>query len=123
MLAATWDRDVGPLQALTDELEFNKMVVALSSEGTRGALFQDAQLRRAIQEGMVAILEDPLKKSILEAYVAVGRANQHILAEVNQDVKMAYQGTAATKAREAIHAASPLIDHAFAELEKFLAKS
>jgi hypothetical protein len=103
-----------------DELEFNRMVVKNSTEAKRGALFQNAQFLRAIQEGMVAILEEGLKESILTAYVAISRANQHILAEVNQDVKMKFQGTASMSARGAIAEASPLIDVAASRLTRFL---
>jgi len=120
LLLAAWDGDVGPLQALIDELEYNKMVVKCSPEQKRGALFQNAQFLRAVQEGLVAILQDSLKKSILEAYVSISRANQHILAEVNQDVKMKFQGTASILAREAISDAGPLIDAAQNELARFL---
>jgi hypothetical protein len=120
MLSAARDSDVGPLQALIDELEFNKMVVECSPEESRGALFQNAQFLRAVQEGMVAILEERLKKSILAAYVAMSRANQHILAEVNQDVRMKSQGTAAVKARDAISVAAHLICAAHEELMRFL---
>jgi hypothetical protein len=125
MLSAAWDGDVGPLQALMDELEYNKMVAQCSQESKpgeskRGALFQNAQFLRAIQEGMVAILEERLKESILKVYVSISRANQHILAEVNQDVKMEGQGSSTMKAREAITDAAPLIDDARRELARFL---
>lgn len=121
MLTAAWDGDVGPLQALVDELEFNKMVtVYCSHETKRGALFQNTQFHRAIQEGMIAILKDPLKKAILAVYVAISRANQHIIAEANQDVKMQFQGSASIRARDAIAEAAPLIRAASGELANFL---
>ncbi|MGA2259769.1 MAG: hypothetical protein ABSG53_34260, partial [Thermoguttaceae bacterium] len=89
-------------------------------EGKRGALFQNAQFLRAVQEGMVAILEESLKKSILQAYASISRANQHILAEVNQDVKMQFQGSATMRAQNAIAETVPLIDAAHKELVRFL---
>ena len=85
-------------------------------------VFQHAQFLRAVQEGMIAILQESLKKSILAAYVAISRANQHILAEVNQDVNMTFKGTAAIKAREAIADAGPAIEAASRELARFLAR-
>lgn len=120
MLSAAWDGDVGPLQALMDELQFNMMVARHSPDAKRGAMFQSAQFLRAIQEGMVAILDQDLKESILAAYVAISRANQHILAEVNQDVKMKFQGTATMNARAALADAAPLIDVAYELLARFL---
>jgi hypothetical protein len=121
MLLAARDGDVGPLQALVDELEYNRMVVdQSSSETSRGALFHESQFLRAIQEGMVAILAESLKASILAAYASTSRANQHILAEVNQDVRMKNQGTASINARNAIACAKPLIEAAHQELIRFL---
>src|SRR6266436_2688370 len=97
MLSAAWNADVGPLQALVDELEFNKMVAL---EQKHGALFQNAQFLRAVHEGMIAVLKESLKQSILKVYATMSRANQHILAEVNQDVKTRQWGEAAQNARE-----------------------
>lgn len=121
MLAAAWDGDVGPLQALMDELEFNKVVASCSTKDKRGALFLSAQFLRAVQEGMIAILDDSLKNAILQAYVTISRANQYIVAEANQDVKTASWGNAQMKAAEAIDEAKGLIDAALKELARFLA--
>ena len=76
--------DVGPLQALIDELEFNKVVCAHTNN--RGALFGDEQFRRAIAHGAIATLKPGLKQAILEAYAATSHANQRILAEMSMDV-------------------------------------
>ena len=121
MLSAARDGDVGPLQALVDELEYNRTVVQQSSNETnRGALFHESQFLRAIQEGMIAILATSLKTSILAAYASMSRANQHIVAEVNQDVKMKHQGTAAMNARAAVANTEPLIEAAHEQLLQFL---
>jgi hypothetical protein len=121
LLSAARDGDVGPLQALVDELEYNETVVQQSSgETNRGAVFHDSQFLRAIHEGMIAILAESLKSAILVAYASMSRANQHILAEANQDVKMKFQGTASINARNAIASAGPLIEAAHQELMRFL---
>jgi hypothetical protein len=118
MLSAAWDRDVGPLQALMDELDFNKVV---AKEQKHGALFQSAQLNRAIQEGMISILHEDLKKSILAAYVTMSRYNQQMLAAVNEDYKTRQWSEATKNASEALTEVAPLIDAAYKELERFLA--
>lgn len=74
---AARDADVGPLQALIDELEFNARVAQYTGNEA-GCLFQDEQFRRAVREGVIATLRDELKQLLLEAYVATGRANQQI---------------------------------------------
>ena len=77
LLQAARDGDVGPLQALLDELEYNQAVVrhsagdAADHEVHRGALFHESQFLRATQEGMIAILKESLKSSLLDAYASV----------------------------------------------------
>jgi hypothetical protein len=77
-VSATRDYDVGPIQALIDELEFNLEVSHHASYDALGCLFLDEQFRRAIKDGAIATLDDTLKKSILEAYRTTGRANEMI---------------------------------------------
>jgi hypothetical protein len=72
--------DVGPLQAMIDELEFNGAVARYATHEVQGCLFLDEQFHRAIEAGAVALVRDDLKSRVIEAYVAIGRANQHILA-------------------------------------------
>lgn len=80
LLSAARDSDVGPLQALIDELEFNVVVTQHGTSAGVGCLFLDDQFRRAIREGVIATLVDDLKRVILEAYRAMGSANQTISA-------------------------------------------
>jgi hypothetical protein len=68
--------EVGPLQALIDELEFNQAVA--SQINPHGCLFSEEQFRRAISQGSIAILRDDLKKYLIDAYVAIGVANQRM---------------------------------------------
>ena len=118
LVASSRTADVGPLQALIDELEFN--VVVCRYVGSRGALFGDEQFRRAIEHGVIAILESTLKKAILEAYAAVSRANQRILAELNQDPRSELIGRATNAAIEAIKDATPKVATARDLLLSFL---
>lgn len=80
---ATRNADVGPLQALIDELEFNVVVSAqTSSPDVVGCMLQDEQFRRAIREGVISTLQEHIKQTILQAYHAVGRANHLITSTV-----------------------------------------
>jgi hypothetical protein len=76
---APLNQDVGPLQALVDELEFNRTVVPVDTKFL-GCLFMDEQFRRAIAAGAIAVLNEDLKKAVLDAYVSIGTANAHLLA-------------------------------------------
>jgi hypothetical protein len=117
------DDDVGPLQALIDELAYNVEVAKLP-ERQRGAAFMDEQFRRAIGEGAIALLEERLKSSILAAYVSLSRANQCVLAEVNQDGKeRGPMGARSTAAREAVDDARKKLEAAYSELLRFLGRA
>lgn len=63
LIAASRTQDVGPLQALIDELEFNEHVE--SGTNQQGCKFRDQQFARA---GSISILKDQLRENILTAY-------------------------------------------------------
>jgi hypothetical protein len=69
------DGEVGPLQALVDEIEFNLAVAHCTASGEIGCPFREEQSSRAIRTGSIALLAQDLKAAIIGAYVAVGRAN------------------------------------------------
>jgi hypothetical protein len=117
LLQVSWDSDVGPLQALIDELEFNSIVADFHGHIDLGCAFLDDQFRRAIREGAVATMAEDLKKAILEAYVAIGRANRNVAAVV--------QGSggwveASIRAGNSIIKAKPIIQTARQKLLDFL---
>lgn len=76
---APLNQDVGPLQALVDELEFNRTVVPVDKQFL-GCAFMDEQFRRAIAAGAIAGLNDELKSAVLDAYVSIGTANAYLAA-------------------------------------------
>jgi hypothetical protein len=73
LLDSTSNSDVGPWQALVDELGFNLGVAQNSETDQLGCPFQDEQFRRAIREGAIAVLRNELKQVILESYRLIGR--------------------------------------------------
>ena len=107
--------DVGPLQALIDELAFNCIVC-----GYHGALFADEQFRRAVSHGSISILEPNLREKILNAYAAMARANHRMTAEANQDAGTRVSGLATDEAQRAIKEAKPKIAAAYDQLLLFL---
>ena len=103
---AARDPDVGPLSALIDELTFNSFVAEHTSTDNWSCHFHDEQFRRAIQSGLIAILYDDLKDSVLEAYHLMGIANQMVSnaslvfnssSEKNSAVKNAINSVSKTK--------------------------
>jgi hypothetical protein len=47
-----------------------------ASYDSLGCSFLDEQFRRAIKDGVIATLDEDLKKSVLAAYRVIGRANE-----------------------------------------------
>lgn len=119
-VAASRRADVGPLQALIDELEFNVVVCGYSDGQQRGALFSDSQFRGAIAQGAISTLEPTLKQAILAAYAAMSRANQRVLAEVNQQSRDQLTGMQVGAAQTAMQEAGPKVTAALNSLLRFL---
>lgn len=106
LMEASRNADVGPLQALIDELEFNAVVA-----GGYGCLFLDNEFQRAIREGAIATLKEDLKSAILDAYVAVGAANRCL-----STLSPMFSSTI----HKSIQAAKPKVEKAREELLQFL---
>jgi hypothetical protein len=70
--------DVGPIQALIDELEFNSEIARRTSDETIGALFLVSQFERAIREGVFSLLPDSIRNPIAVAYATLMRANMSL---------------------------------------------
>jgi hypothetical protein len=70
--------DVGPLQALIDEIEFNLAIAQRRDASSIGCPFSNEQFRRAIHAGAISVLEDLVKELINDAYAEVGRANHFL---------------------------------------------
>lgn len=120
LVGAARNRDVGPLQALIDELDFNVQVASAASDDQPGCMFLDDQFRQAIREGALAILQDGLREKLKDAYVVAGKANQHIL-----EVQQSRRGTQlwhepAAAAKEASRAALEKLEAARDALLSFL---
>lgn len=77
LLSASRNADVGPLQALVDELAFN-LAVATANVGV--CPFMLDQMKRAITEGTLSMLDDQLRGALINAYHQMSTAN-HILTK------------------------------------------
>jgi hypothetical protein len=115
LVSAIRNADVGPLQALTDELDFNATVAAEGDFHRQGCRFHEQQLLRAIHEGSISLLLDSIKIPLLEAYRAMGAANS-ALERRNGDIR----NEAINEAQRLIIEARPKITKARDELLSFL---
>ncbi len=109
--------DVGPLQALIDELEFNLGVAEKNDRRDAGCPFLVNQFLRALAAGSIAILAPTLKQSLLEVYRALMKAN-----EVIQQAAVGYPTDGVRKAEEQLRVAEPLIREAHKQLLRFLSR-
>ena len=71
----------GPLEAITNELEFN--LVAATDFATSGCEFLDEQFRRATAAGSITILSDDVRGKLISAYVQMNAANNYIRRTLN----------------------------------------
>jgi hypothetical protein len=79
LIAPLRDADVGPMQAMIDELEFNATLAAQVRHGVEllPNMHLD-QFKRAVAAGAISALRDELKAVVLEAYGAIERANSAV---------------------------------------------
>jgi hypothetical protein len=112
--------DVGPLQALIDELVLNAKIATRMHPRDQGCKFHEEQFLRAIHVGSVAILRDEIREAVLEAYVAMGAANQVVEAAWRHSKVSDAWAEGVNEARERINDAKPKIETARDELLKFL---
>jgi hypothetical protein len=115
LLNAIRNADVGPLQALPDELQFNEVVASEGDFNRFGCKFHDTQFLRAIHEGSVSLLKDTIRKPLLEAYRAMGAANTALDGKFSRGT-----GEASNEAGHRIAFAKPKILEARESLLEFL---
>jgi HNH endonuclease len=121
LVTASRVSDVGPLQALIDELELNAKIAARADSKDQGCRFHEEQLLRAIHDGSIAILRDEIREAVLEAYVAMGAANQLVDAAWRHPKSSDPWAQGVNEARRRIVEAQPKIEGAKEALLKFLA--
>ncbi len=121
-ISSPWESDVGPLQAMIDELEFNERLSQKTDPKELGCLFLDNQFHKAINEGAISILVDELKNLIIEAYAAIGLSNQSILSALTQPLGNS-RSTLKNSAQDNIRLSQEKIKKAKDELLTFLSGS
>ena len=120
LVSASRVADVGPLQALIDELELNAKVATKPDLKDQGAKFHEDQLRRAIHVGSIAILRDEIPEAVVDAYVAMSAANQIVDAAWRHPKGSNPWAEGVNEATKRIKEAQPKIARATDELLKFL---
>jgi len=70
--------DVGPLQALIDEIEFNMEVTNQKNVLFGGCNFREIEFNRVISEGFLTLLPENLRNSLITSYIELGKLNSLI---------------------------------------------
>ena len=115
--------DVGPIQALVDELEFNQAIAARAEEVAHlqtSAHFALTQFERCISEGVLSLLQPDLKEHLINACAAMKRANNQI--DIIGPARSGdAQAHAVNRTRDRLKETQPLIRDALAQLRQVLA--
>jgi len=112
------DTEVGPIQALIDEIEFN-----IAAAKQLGCPLRDEQFSRAIRSGSISLMVPKLKAVIIDAYVAAGRAGVLSVAATTKragGVGKSVSGAGSGDPKEALVECSRLLMKARAELLRVL---
>jgi hypothetical protein len=74
-----------------------------------------------VDEGAISILRDEIKRSVIEAYVAMGAANSVIESTISPlDGRVSRSGSSGKDLDSRLEKCAELIDSAYRELLKFL---
>lgn len=108
--------EVGPLNSLIDELEYNLEACECSE-----SLLSVEQFNEAMRRGAISFLEPDLKKTINSAYAKINQLNQWIDSLAHQDLG-SHRGVrnVSTQIKKRIIESKRAIEKAHTELMKFL---
>jgi len=120
LVGAIRDADVGPIQALIDELDFNATVADVKDFKNQGCKFHEQQFLRAIHEGSISLLQDNIRKLLLEAYRRMGAANAALESRSFHPMSGEAWAQATNEAQRCMIEAREKITAARAELLRFL---
>jgi hypothetical protein len=112
-------QDVGPLQGLVDELEYNSLV---ASRGGReaGAPMSMMRFNDALANGAISLMDDKPKAMVYGAYAAISRANAYVQAMPSFNVGSDPWAQALNRATDALKQAKVEIDTVLAALREYL---
>jgi len=119
----TADVEVGPVQAMIDEIEFNRVAARAGADERSGCPLRDEQFARAIRSGSLSLLLPELKTIIIDAYVAAGHASvmgQAAAAKRSGGMSGSVSGSGSTEPAEAFRRCEELMAKAQEQLLKFL---
>jgi len=123
ILTASRETDVGPVQSLIDELEFNIKVAEINNIDSIGCSFRENEFNRAISEGAISLLNENLKEAVIRAYWSIGRANHSLQLSRSQPAGSTDYNNALGRVKTTLEEANKLCIDARKRLLEFLSHS
>jgi len=125
LISAPRDVDVGPLEGMLLELEYNEEIVSRFTDGTSwqdkiGCVLQDNEYKRSIAQGSLLLLPDDLRKIVGKAYAEVGRINTFVTLYTNTRPEGSAFAKATNKLLETYRESEETISLALLRLNTFL---
>jgi hypothetical protein len=114
--------DVGSLQALIDELEFNKTITLQNAPELIGAPLEVTQFNRCVSEGILSLVELNIKDAVYQAYISIKRVNTYLSVLTTIMPTATSWQNAATSIRQPLKTARNEIEAAIDELYKHLGR-
>jgi len=112
----SYNSDVGPLNSLVDELEYN-----LKACDCLGSSLSVSQFNETLKRGAISFLAPDLKDTIYIAYSKINHLNQLFYAVVNRDFRDAF-ARGGDRAEKATPTTKEAIEKAYKALLEFLQK-
>lgn len=99
--------DVGPLQALIDELEFNLAVATNTQDNQAIPLFETAIFDRCVSDGILSLLDLKFKGTLINTYVVLKGLNTLIGSISNFPANTDSRANTVNAARKSLREAQP----------------
>jgi hypothetical protein len=120
LASAPQQPDVGPLQGLVDELEYNQVVLRRIDTAQIGAPLATRQFHEAIGSGAISLMDDQLKGLIYGGYATIERASTYITAMAAFPMNSNAWANAINRAIEVMRQAQPEVVAALDVLRRHL---
>lgn len=125
LIAAPRDTDIGPLEGMMLELEFNQSIINRIMQGSSwqeniGCALHDREYLRAVEQGSLLLLSDELRAVINTAYSEVSRINTFTRMYSNTRPEGNAFAEATNRLLDAYRKSNLHISSAFSQLRKML---
>lgn len=126
LIAAPRDMDIGPLEGMLLELEFNQLIVNKMTDGSSswqeniGCSLHNKEYLRAVEQGSLLLLSCELRNSVNTAYSRVNQVNTFVRLYSNTRLEGNAFAEATDRLLAAFRVSNDAIHSAYFQLQTFL---